>query len=138
MVGSSHSNQLIPLYGYGAGTESLTAVAGQVDLVFDDSGNPVAGSGRSYTDQAGAGKFLMEQVRLGAQEPDLSGGDDLVGTPGDDLLSGGPGTTASTAASVRTSCVAMRATTSSLADSAMTRFGALAVMTICGAAWATI
>ncbi|MBL6080792.1 alkaline phosphatase [Belnapia sp. T18] len=68
--GDSHSNQLVPLYAFGAGAEGVAALADQKDAVLDADGNRVAGSGRDYTDQAELGAYLLDQVgEDGTDEP---------------------------------------------------------------------
>jgi alkaline phosphatase len=66
---NSHSNQPIPLHAYGAGAELVPLLADRVDAVLGGQGERIAGSGRSYTDQAELGTFLLEQLRLGAAQP---------------------------------------------------------------------
>ena len=41
-------------------------LADDIDAVFDAQGRAVAGSGRSHTDQAELGDFLLGQISLGA------------------------------------------------------------------------
>lgn len=67
--GNGHSNQLVPLYAYGAGADQVAALADRVDSVFDVNGEAVAGSGRNYTDQAELGRFLLEQFGAGDTGP---------------------------------------------------------------------
>ncbi|WP_149536667.1 alkaline phosphatase [Siccirubricoccus phaeus] len=66
--GNGHSNQLVPLYAYGAGAEGILALAGKEDSVLDANGNRLAGSGRDYTDQAELGAYLLDQIRPGVGE----------------------------------------------------------------------
>lgn len=63
---NTHSNQIVPLYAYGAGAGQVRALADDLDLVFDERGRAIGGSGRAYTDQAELGDFLLEQLRAGA------------------------------------------------------------------------
>ena len=63
---NSHSNQVIPLYAYGANADLVPLLADRVDAVFDVQGQRIAGSGRTYTDQAELGGFLLDQLRHGA------------------------------------------------------------------------
>jgi hypothetical protein len=62
---NNHSNQIVPLYSYGANAELVRGLADDLDLVYDAQGRAVAGSGRNYTDQAELGDWLQEQLRLG-------------------------------------------------------------------------
>lgn len=64
--GSSHSNQAIPLYAYGANADLVPLLADRVDAVLGEDSERIAGSGRSYTDQAELGSFLLDQLRQGA------------------------------------------------------------------------
>ena len=66
--GNGHSNQLVPPFATGAGADQELNLATRVDSVFDAAGNSIAGSGRSYTDQAELGKFLLGQV----EQPDAA------------------------------------------------------------------
>jgi len=66
---NNHSNQIVPLYAYGANSELVRGLADHLDLVYDEQGRPVAGSGRNFTDQAELGDFLQEQMNLGAGVP---------------------------------------------------------------------
>ena len=63
---NNHSNQLVPLYAYGAAREEVRALANDRNVVLDAQGRAVAGSGRNYTDQAELGNFLLDQLHLDA------------------------------------------------------------------------
>ncbi|WP_165839098.1 alkaline phosphatase [Roseicella frigidaeris] len=65
-LGNGHSNQLVPLYAYGAGAAEVGALAQHRDVVLGAQGQAVAGSGRTYTDQTELGDFLLDQIKLGA------------------------------------------------------------------------
>ena len=67
----------MPLYAHGANAELVRGLADNLDLVYDEQGRPVAGSGRNYTDQAELGDFLQEQMNLGAGVP--AGEDSALG-----------------------------------------------------------
>ena len=73
--GNGHSNQVVPLYAYGAGADQVAGLADRVDAVFDINGERVAGSGRNYTDQAELGQFFLDQ--FGAAEGTPAAGIDL-------------------------------------------------------------
>ncbi|WP_338665943.1 alkaline phosphatase [Pararoseomonas sp. SCSIO 73927] len=102
--GNGHSNQLVPLYAYGAGSTGVLELADQVDTATTATGETV-GSGRNYTDQAELGNYLQELVSgggtkgsdraLGSNAGDvihgLAGDDALIGNGGDDQLFGGVG-----------------------------------------------
>ena len=102
--GNGHSNQVIPLYAYGANSGGILALADQVDSFTNASGQTV-GSGRNYTDQAELGDFLQEQLSGGGTKGSdrvngagtddtihgLGGDDALIGNGGDDNLIGGAG-----------------------------------------------
>lgn len=62
---NNHSNQIVPLFTYGADAEGVRALADDRDVVLDAQGRAVAGSGRTYTDQSELGDLLLEQLRLG-------------------------------------------------------------------------
>jgi alkaline phosphatase len=66
LFSNNHSNQIIPLYAYGAEAEEVRALADDRDVVLDAQGRPSAGSGRTHTDQAELGDFLLEQLGRGA------------------------------------------------------------------------
>ena len=63
---NNHSNQIVPLYAYGAGAGLVRTLADNIDLAYDEQGRAYAGSGRAYTDQAELGDFLHRQLLLGA------------------------------------------------------------------------
>ena len=63
---NNHSNQLVPLYVRGPGAAGVASLADQRDMVLDGQGRAVAGSGRTYTDQAELGDYILEQISLGA------------------------------------------------------------------------
>lgn len=65
------SNQLVPLYPYGAEADPVAELADRVDAVFDVNGERVAGSGRDYTDQAELGRFLLEQFSTSPANADI-------------------------------------------------------------------
>ena len=65
-LSNNHSNQIVPLYAYGADSQGVRALADDTDAVFDAQGRAVAGSGRSYTDRAELGDHLLGQISLGA------------------------------------------------------------------------
>lgn len=63
---NNHSNQIVPLYAYGANSEDVRPLADDIDAAVDAQGRAIAGSGLAYTDQAELGRFLLEQLRLGS------------------------------------------------------------------------
>ena len=62
---NNHSNQLVPLYTAGANAEDTLALSDQRDVVLNAEGQAVAGSGRTYTDEAELGRYVLEQFQLG-------------------------------------------------------------------------
>ena len=62
---NNHSNQIVPLYSYGANSEGVLVLADQIDAVFNAQGQATAGSGINYTDQSELGEYLLNEVVVG-------------------------------------------------------------------------
>ncbi len=65
--GSTHSNNLVPLFAYGAGSASVGALATATDSYTDAQGR-IFGRG-AYTDQAALGSFLIGTQATAVPEP---------------------------------------------------------------------
>lgn len=95
---TNHSNQVIPLYTWGATSSQVLSLADQRDSFTDASGQTI-GSNRLFTDQAELGDYIQAQVRLGATavttgNDAIAGseaGETLVGDAGNDLIEGAGG-----------------------------------------------
>ncbi|MDN3563568.1 alkaline phosphatase [Paeniroseomonas aquatica] len=62
---NNHSNQLVPLYTAGANAGDTLVLSDQVDVVRNEQGQAIGGSGRTYTDEAELGDYVLNQFQLG-------------------------------------------------------------------------